>query len=276
MSLITGSFVKTEIPNQFSKDQLTLAGKVNKRLNNKSLCGVKYPITLLQEEVKALNYPHIVKILNGEDLFPSKLANLPKHDLCGTVIDINMIYLKSIQDYEKRFLTALTKDLDVLLTEEDRLNNVLHVTGACGTLISSLFTYFVLGITSTWGVVGLSLMGGYLSRLAGDKVCRNNLLFKGSRHRMLWMMEVNTLEKERFQSTQNIIAGRVKALCQDLVPLMKRNLIDVEKQKELQQLYAIQNALFPADKLSIPSELLQIEDQLKVSFLDNSFENVLN
>jgi hypothetical protein len=214
------------IGHTFEEHRLTLISSPNN-----SISWADYPVTLTQSQHASIkNLPAVIAFLEGFAKPPSEVANIKTQICCGVIHFIDKEYRAANRKYKNDLALAEGDDLKIIT----KLSKQYHIRSYTG--------FFGL-----WYAVREYFGVAYKSKIELDK--------EGSTHRLAFMQQVSMLETMRLDSIKEKISNCITPLLKDL---KRRQVEDISLLKELDQITAIYNALFPHEQDDEVDEAMNI------------------
>ncbi|BBI17458.1 hypothetical protein [Neochlamydia sp. S13] len=266
---LTVSFSCTRIRAKYDGKKLTLIKK-NSKLNWK-----KNPVLMTAEEKRAINFEHIMAILQGDSLLPSALAGLDPKKLSPEILVLDRIYRNAIKHYIETLKDSSGYDEENLKKLRSRHQWTWIKIAATGAFV--LGSTGALGGALAGGGIGavpagtITFLGGLLgSSLSARKLVDTFILREGSTHRLKWIQSIDLAEKNRLENMQVHLELSAARVLKELQELEKDEECSVDLFRTLQQHFLVNQALFPQqafiiEGVDIATFLLQLKDKFAFS-----------
>lgn len=221
--------------------------------SHSSISWNKNPVLISEEQKAAMNFSYVIKIIKGEVKSPSEMAGLDHQDLDPVIDQMNKIFQDAILSYGKKLENASILDnMNIKQLNKECYSfwpGVASATAAGGSVGAGVGTAIVPGIGTVAGAIIGGLGSFFAAFLIGKQIRRNSILQRGSANRIMWMKDIDSLEKVRLIQLEIDLNFRANELMNILQKTLLDNEIDLPTAKYLKQVYWVKSSLFPQDKV---------------------------
>lgn len=223
---------------------LALVHDIQVQVQGRTYSWLDCSLRIHSSEEASLNFERVMGVIvSGVSLHPSFRAGIDKNLRSLPVQHIDDLFDQAIDDYRTTFEAAMKKDMVIFDGKSHQIEAFCLNMGWIGRFFAQFAPLMTKAIIGT-----------------------SKLEREGSRHRVMWLKEVDTKEALRIENSKDVLINQSRLLHRQSQESIERSLMFDEKDRlQLEQLYKVHKIFFPDRELIVDDAINigQYLDELK-------------